>query len=151
RQRPMELYAVGMRDGYTGFDFTGSSFEPPLISEITSPFSASDGGYVAYPEVGSTSQPGAYVDVANSVTGGYSATEPTHTTAPFTPTPWAIGKAYTSGGAELAEGAELPDKTKFTFTLDLNAPGVVSYLQQSLANGGVGFFLSTLHSTGEFG
>jgi hypothetical protein len=151
RQRPMELYGAGLRDGYTGYDFSNSSFEPPLISELTSPFSASDGGYVAYPIVGSTTQPGSYVDVANSVTGGYSATEPTHSTAPFTPTPWAIGKAYTSGGSELAEGAEIDDKTKFTFSLDLNAPGVKSYIQQSLSTGALGLFLSSLHSTGEFG
>jgi hypothetical protein len=51
----------------------------------------------------------------------------------------------------LAEGAEIPDKTKFTFSLDLNAPGVKSYIQQSLSTGALGLFLSSLHSTGEFG
>ena len=33
----------------------------------------------------------------------------------------------------------------------MNQPGVRSYVQQSLANGALGFFISSLHSTTEFG
>jgi hypothetical protein len=145
RQKPLELYGVGLRAGYTGYEFGNGTAGPPLVDEITHPYTAPDGGYIAYPVVGSLSQPGTYVDVSNSVTGGYSATEPSHATAPFTPAPWAIGKA------NLAVGAAIPDSTTFTFTLDLNAAGVRSYLQQSLASGAVGLILSSLHSTGEFG
>jgi hypothetical protein len=145
RQKPMELYGAGLRQGYTGYQFGNTTGSGPLLSESTGPYSASDGGYVAYPTVGSATQTGSYVDVSNSVTGGYSATEPTNNTAPFTPTPWAIGKT------NLSPGDQVPDKTTFTFTLDLNQPGVRQYIQQSLFNGGIGFFLSSLDSTGEFG
>ena len=92
RQKPMELYGAGLRGGYTGYDFNGVNAGPPLFNEGTHPYNASDGGSLIYPIVGSSTQPGSYVDVSNSVTGGFSATAPSQTTAPFTPTPWAIGK-----------------------------------------------------------
>lgn len=145
RQKPMELYGVGLRAGYTGYEFSNATAGPPLLDETTHPYTASDGGYIAYPIVGSTGTPATYVDVSNSVTGGYSATEPSHTTAPFTPTPWAIGKA------NLSPGDEIPDNTTFTFNLDLDQPGVRQYVQQSLATGAIGLFLSSLNSTAEFG
>ncbi len=145
RQKPFELYGVGLRAGYTGYEFSGATPGPPLVDELTHPYSASDDGYIVYPIVGSQSLPGEYVDVSNSVTGGYSETEPTRTTSPFTPAPWAIGTA------NLSAGDSIPDNTTFTFSLDLNAPGVLAYVQESLANGALGFFLSSLNSTGEFG
>jgi hypothetical protein len=116
-----------------------------LVDEITHPYNTPDGGPFVYPIVGSASQPGAYVDVSNSFTGGYSETEPTHTTAPFTPTPWAIGKA------NLAVGDEIPDNTTFMFSLDLTAPGAKSYVQQALSSGALGLMLSTLTPTTQFG
>jgi hypothetical protein len=142
-QMPLELYGVGLTPAYTGYEFSATTIGPPLYDEQTSPYET--GSYNAYPIVGSTAQPGEYVDVSNSVTGGYSATEATHQTAPFTPTPWSIGKA------NLTAGASIPDKTTFTFSLDLDLPGVRSYVQQSLSDGGLGFAVSSLHSTGEFG
>jgi prepilin-type N-terminal cleavage/methylation domain-containing protein/prepilin-type processing-associated H-X9-DG protein len=144
-QRPIELYGVGMRDGYTGFEFAGGTAGPPLVDELTHQFSASDRGYTTYPVVGSDTQPGSFVDVSNSLTGGYSATAPGHTTEPFTPTPWAIGQV------DLLPGVEIPEGATFTFEVDLNAPGVREYVQQSLADGALGFFLSSLHDTAEFG
>jgi hypothetical protein len=144
-RKPLELYGVGLRAGYTGYEFSGAAPGPPLLDESTHPYTAGDGGYIAFPVVGSGTVPGAYVDVSNSVTGGYSATAPANTTVPFTPTPWAIGKA------NLSSGDEIPDNTTFTFALDLSQPGVRPYIQQSLATGALGFFLSSLNSTGEFG
>ncbi len=143
RQRPMELYGVGFRGDYTGYEFASVTAGPPRIDEVTHPFSAS--GYIAYPISGNTAQVGAFVDVANSFTGGYSATAPGNSTGPFTATPWAIGTA------ELSPGDLIPDKTTFEFDLDLSAPGARAYVQQSLSEGGIGFFLSSLHDTGEFG
>ena len=143
RQRPMELYGVGFRGGYTGYEFASGTAGPPLFDEVTHPFSAS--GYIAYPISGDVAQAGAFVDVANSFTGGYSATAPGNSTEPFTATPWAIGTA------ELTPGDLIPDKTTFDFNLDLSAPGARAYVQQSLSEGAIGFFLSSLHDTGEFG
>lgn len=146
RQKPMELYGAALRDNYTGYEFgTGTTAGPPLYDEGTSPYTGANGESVVYPVVGSATQSGAYVDVSNSVTGGYSETDPSHTTAPFTPTPWAIGKT------NLSVGDAIPDNTAFTFTLDLTQPGVRSYVQQSLKSGALAMMLSTLTSTGEFG
>ncbi len=144
-QKPMELYGVGFRGGYTGFEFGAASPGPPLFEELVHGYSGAGGSYVVYPVVGSSSQPGAYVDVSNSVTGGFSATESGNTTAPFTPTPWSIGTT------NLNRGDPLPTVATFTFSVDLNGTGVRSYVQQSLANGGVGFVVSSLHATTDYG
>jgi hypothetical protein len=146
-QRPMELYGVGFCAGYTGYEFGTNVSGPPLLDEVTHPYSPPDYGYSAFPIVREEIAAGVFadVDVMNSVTGGYSETETTHTTSPFTPTPWAIGTT------NLAPGTDIPNNTTFTFSLDLNLPGVRSYVQQSLSNGGLGVFLSSLHSTGVMG
>lgn len=141
-QKPMELYGVGFRDGYEGFDL-GSPDPGVYFSEGTSVYSASDGGYVAFPIVGDGQD--AYADVSNNLAGGFSETAPGHLTAPFDATPWAIGDAG------LSDGVSVPDDTAFTFIVDLTEPGVVEYLQQSLANGAVGFFLSSMHPAAQPG
>ena len=151
RQKPFELYGVGFRKGYTGYEFSSPTPGTPLLDELTSPYAGGNGPN-AYPLIGSATQPGQYVDVSNSVTGGYSETEtcglavPCHTTVPFTPSPWAIGT-----NSSLSPGNDILDNTTFTFSLDLNLPGVRSYIQQGLSKGEVGFFISSLHSTGEMG
>ena len=146
-QRPMELYGIGLRAGYTGYEFGSNVSGPPLVDEVTSPYTPPAYGYIAYPIVRNETSPGLFanVDVMNSVTGGYSETAPAHSTVPFTPDPWAIGTA------NLALNADIPDLTSFTFSLDLNKPGVRAYVQESLATGGLGLFLSSLHSTGVMG
>ena len=143
--RPMELYGVGLRDGYTGYEFAGATSGPPLIDELTHGYSADDGGYIAYPVVGDTGEPVAYVDVSNNLTGGYSATEPDEWTEPFEVTPWAIGTT------DLTPGSAIPNDTAFTFELDLAAAGAAEYFRQSLADGAVGVCISSLHDTGELG
>ncbi|MGE3244118.1 MAG: DUF1559 domain-containing protein, partial [Pirellulales bacterium] len=140
--RPAELYGVGFRGDYTGYGFAGGTQGPHLFTEGVSPTSGPNGAYIAYPIVGDA-QPGQYKDVSNSVTGGDSATH--GTTAPFDPTPWAIG------AANLSPGQSIPVNTTFTFTVDLDLAGVRQYVQNSLAQGGLGFLVSTLHITGEMG
>jgi hypothetical protein len=81
----------------------------------------------------------------NSMTGGYSETASGHSTAAFTADPWAVG------ATSVAVGTDVPDFSTFTFSLDLNKPGVRSYMQEALSTGAVGFFLSSLHSTGIMG
>jgi prepilin-type N-terminal cleavage/methylation domain-containing protein len=144
-QRPMELYGVGLRGGYSGYEFSGATAGPPLVDEIVHPYSAEGNGYIAYPIVGNGGHPGQFVDVANSVTGGFSATEADAFTEPFDPVPWSIG---TTG---LSPGNVIPDNTTFTFDLDLSEPGARDYVRQSLADGALAFFVSSLHIAGEFG
>jgi prepilin-type N-terminal cleavage/methylation domain-containing protein/prepilin-type processing-associated H-X9-DG protein len=144
-RRPMEMYGVGLRAGYTGYEFAAALPGPPLVEEIAHPYLAGNGGYIAYPIVGDGLQPGTYRDVSNSVTGGFSATEADGMTEPFDPVPWSIGTAG------LSPGAVIPDDTTFAFAVDLAQPGVRDYVRESLAEGALGFMFSTLHTAGEFG
>jgi hypothetical protein len=86
-------------------------------------------------------------DVENSIVGGYSATEASGHTTQFTPEPFAIGRAYDALGNELTPGADYTTGDEIEFELNLALPGVVQYLQQSLAKGYVGFAVSSLHPT----
>jgi prepilin-type N-terminal cleavage/methylation domain-containing protein len=147
--RPVELFGVGFRNGYTGFNFGEPAFGPPKYDEnFTSPVESTfdPTSYNAYPIVGDAANPGQYIDVINNVTGGYSATAAGGTTAPFDVSPWAVGQA--SG---LALGESVPDNTTFSFSLNLDLPGVRQYLEDSIAEGGIGFYVSTLHATTQGG
>jgi prepilin-type N-terminal cleavage/methylation domain-containing protein/prepilin-type processing-associated H-X9-DG protein len=151
-QRPIELYGVGFRDGVTEFDFDydpdATPGEPADLTKFHQkrhPFDATDGGYLTYPVVGDAANPGHYRDVSNSLTGGFSATEPGGVTTPFDVTPWAIGDPG------LAPGDVIPANTTFTFDVDLDAPGVLAYIQQSLADGALGFNVSSMHQTNQPG
>jgi hypothetical protein len=142
--RPIELYGVGFQAGYTGFDLGGGDPDGELFSENEYPYSPGDasGVLVAYPLVVDTN--GNHVDISNSMTGGYSATAPDNTTTPFDPVPWAIGKV-----AGLNNGDPVPANTTFSFDVDLQLPGVLEYVQESLAEGALGFYLSSLHFAGD--
>lgn len=133
--RPIELYGVGFRDDYAGFDFAGEG-TADLFGENTPPYGSSDGGYIAYPIA--AAEAGGKRDVSNSLTGGFSATEPTGETTPFDPSPLAIGTT------DLPVGTPVPDDTTFSFELDLTESFARQYVQESLASGGIGFFASSL-------
>jgi prepilin-type N-terminal cleavage/methylation domain-containing protein/prepilin-type processing-associated H-X9-DG protein len=142
-QRPLELYGVGFRNGFTGFDFDGTSI-PPQFSAAMHPYTAD--GYSVFPIVADEAHPGAYRDVANSITGGFSATEQSGLTAAFEALPWAVGAV-----AGLSLGDTIPGNSLVSFQVDLNAPGVRAYVQQSLASGGLGFMASSKHLLTERG
>ncbi|QDV74029.1 hypothetical protein K2D_22660 [Planctomycetes bacterium K2D] len=141
-QKPFELFGVGFRDGYEGFDL-GNASGDLLYSEASEPYSGEGGSYIAYPIAGDGE--GQYIDVSNSYTGGFSATSPTEQTDPFTAAPWAIGKTAAAVGSVLA------GNINFTFELDLSLPGVAQYVQESLSDGSIGFMLSSMHRTGVMG
>ena len=133
---PVEMYGVGFQNEITTFGFGAT---PPANS-----FALGQQRWVG-------SDPYSYYaidangrDAENSLVGGYSATEPSQATAPFTPTPLAVGKVYDSGGAELAPGSMLATGNVFEFVPNLNNPGVLAYVQQSLAQGHLGFSFSSL-------
>lgn len=141
--RPMELFGLAFQADYTGFDFAQEPGAQPF-GENTYPYSPSDatGVLAAYP-IGSDVS-GAHVDISNSLTGGYSATAPGNDTAPFDPTPWSIGTV-----AGLSPGDVIPADTTFEFAVNLTLPGVSEYVEQSLADGALGFALSSQHFTGD--
>lgn len=130
-QLPLELFGVGFRYGFEGFDLGGNA-GTTLFNESTF-----TGSYPVHPVIGDGS--GGYRDVLNNITGGASATEAGGQTSPFTATPWAIGTAG------LSNGQVVPDDTTVTFNLDLAEAGVLSYVQNSLSEGSLGFFLSSMH------
>lgn len=138
--RPMELYGVGFREGFVGFNFGSPPDALPRFGEGDWPFSASDGGSPMFPIDVDPLRAGKYRDATNSVPGGFSATEPDGSTEPFNPVPFAIGTT------NLAPGSVIPSNTTFSFDLNLADPGVLCYVQNSLADGGLGVILSTLHS-----
>jgi hypothetical protein len=141
-QKPFELFGVGFRAGYQGFAL-GPNATGTRFAESTPVNSGPGASYVAYPIVGDGA--GGYADVANNLTGGFSATAPGNSTAPFAATPWAIGTAA------IAPGSPLPNDTTVTFSLDLLQPGVLEYLRRSLSEGSVGFFLTSLHPAAQPG
>jgi prepilin-type N-terminal cleavage/methylation domain-containing protein/prepilin-type processing-associated H-X9-DG protein len=146
--RPIELFGVGLRQGFTEFEFNTAEWGPPGYDEaFVSPYESTFDSttYNAYPMAGDPANPGQFVDVVNNPTGGFSATAAGNSTAPFDVTPWAVGQT------NLSPGEPVPDNTTFTFTLNLELPGVRQYLEESIANGGLGFFVSSLHATTQGG
>ena len=137
---PMEMYGVGFRGGYDGFSFDGSG-GPSKFTESVNPVPTS--GYIPYPIDANSS--GQYRDVANSVSGGFSALPAAANAAPFDANPWAIGTT------SLSPGEVVPNGTTFTFALNLGAPGVLEYVQNSLATGALGVFLTSMHTASQPG
>jgi prepilin-type N-terminal cleavage/methylation domain-containing protein len=146
---PIELYGVGMRAGYEQYEFGTNTFGGPGLEENAVAYPFFTNWYVAYPIVADPSQPGQYRDASNNIAGGFSATAAGNVTAPFEVAPWAIGKTNLTPNAESPPA--VPVNSVFTFSLDLNLPGVRQYVQESLAEGGLGFFVSSLHQSEQGG
>ncbi|TWT47524.1 hypothetical protein [Botrimarina hoheduenensis] len=139
--QPMELFGVGfLQDSYAGFDL-GVVTHGNRYDEASNPYPG--GHYGVYPIVGDGL--GGYADVSNSYSGGYSATAPDGETDPFTAVPWSIGTT------NAAPGEAITGINTFTFEIDLSQAGVVAYVQRSLAEGVVGFMLSSMHAAAQEG
>lgn len=154
-QQPVELFGVGFTSLYDGFDLGVNSGES-FFSEADEPYDGPTGPYAVYPVVGDGA--GGYQDVSNNLTGGFSATAPGNSTGVFDAPAWAIGDGYSVNtsniedpGAPYNEGDLLPLITRYEFSLNLSAPGVEEYLQQGLADGALGFMLSSVHPASQPG
>lgn len=139
--QPMELFGVGFRSGYYDGFALGIEAGGDRYSESSNPYPG--GQYGVYPVIGDGN--GGYTDMSNSYTGGFSATSFSNETDPFTATPWSIGTT------DATPGDSLTGINTFTFELDLNQPGALGYLQQSLSEGVVGFMLSSMHAADQQG
>jgi prepilin-type N-terminal cleavage/methylation domain-containing protein/prepilin-type processing-associated H-X9-DG protein len=125
--RPFELYGVGFRNDYERVGFGPLDLAPPEFEEGTpyaGNFDSSDRAAYALGDNGL----GELVDVSDNVSGG------------FDTKPWGVGQA------EIAPGSAAVDGTTFTFTFDLELPGVREYLQEALDTGALGLMLTSLHS-----
>ena len=139
--RPIELFGIGFRDNYTDpyerLGFGPIDYASPEFEEGTSLYSSDTGAYDLFP-LGDDGY-GNLTDVYNSPTGGYRADREDLVPA-WDTIPWAIG--VVNG---VAPGATVPYDSEYTFEVDLSLPNVLEHLQQSIADGGIGFFVSSLH------
>jgi hypothetical protein len=127
--RPVELYGVGYRGGFTAATFGE-----------TTPFSAAGGPAEGVRRAFAADYNGTTaVDVSNNVTGPDLDDDAANDA--FDPNPWAVG---TTPG--VTPGANVPANALFTFDLDLSDPDVLAYVQRGLDAGDLRFALSSLHA-----
>lgn len=129
--RPVELYGVAFRGGFTAATYTESSSYGPLGPIAGGNISI--GTRNAYPVMFDTT--GLPVDVSNNV-GQHN---PEWTNAPFEARPWAVGQTTNALPGEL-----VPEDSQFTFDVDLSDPLVVGYLQQALDQGRLRLMVNSL-------
>jgi hypothetical protein len=121
--KPIELYGVGLRNGFTGLAVNGAG--PNLFGESSSFGTGEEKGRNAFAY--SPSAPG-NGDVSENVS------------EQFETKPFAIGMT-----SEVQPGQLVPADTEFTFQLNLADPLIVAYLRSALNKGELGLTLSSLH------
>jgi hypothetical protein len=113
--RPVELFGVGFRNGWTASSFQENSPHGSSTPGLRNAFAL---GF----------KPNANPrDVSDNVTQG------------FDPLPWAIGTCF------LSPGTLVPEDTVMTFSIDLTRPGVHAYIAQAMNTGSPWLSLSSLH------
>lgn len=134
--RPVELFGVGFRGGFTTETFKEDSAFGPLgpISGDT----ISIGTRNAYAAV--VGREGTLIDIANHV----GQRNPGWTNAPFEIAPWAVGST-----TQALPGEEVPDGAKVTFALDLGDPLILGYVQRALDEGRLRLMVSSLSPAGQ--
>ncbi len=121
--RPVELFGVGLRGGFTSL--SGSLSGGTAYGENSAFGSNTVHGRNAYPILFNGG--GTAVDVSDNVTERFEAT------------PWAIGQI-----AGLSAGDSVPEGSEYRFTLDLSSAAVRAYLQDSLSSGVLGLMATSL-------
>ena len=142
--RPMELYGIGLRNGYTALSLGPISPGIPFFEEYEAFGPSLNAGVRnAFPLDYAVPDPAG--DVSNNVI------HPTLASG-FNPTPWALGVS-TSG---LAPGAAVPQGVpgvsaggSFRFQVDLTDPAQLAYVRAGLHAGVVGFAVVSMHETGQ--
>jgi len=127
--RPMLLFGVGTRHGFTGPAVGALSAGPPLFEEAESFGTPGPPAAQARHAFASDDPAGSGRDVSNFVRDGLSVV------------PWAVGDSD-----NVAAGEEVPLNTTLDFALDLTQPAVVSYLRFGLAAGETFFSVASLHT-----
>ncbi len=136
--RPFELYALGLRDGYTGVGFDPQDPGPPLFSESSpyEPAGSPAGAYApyAYPRSFGSGVGRADGDVIDSVSEGWE-TEP-------------LALGLIDG---ISPGDATAANSRVVFSLNVSDPSVLTYLQNSLDAGAVGLNVASLHAASGIG
>ena len=130
--RPIEMYGVGYRGGFTQTTFSQDSpFGPAgsIYKNVRNAYAIDFGG------------DGNPRDVSNNVEEG------------FTPNPWAIADAPGSIDVDgnyiaspLPAGSTVPEGTVFRFQLNLTDPKVRTYVQEGLHAGRIHLMVSSLYN-----
>ena len=124
--RPVELYGVGYRNGFTATSLTENSayaFGDPTAEGVRN-FYATD-------FLNSLAR-----DVSNNVRDG------------FDPSTFAVGQVDSSG---LNGDGTIQGDTDMVFTFNLSLPGVVAYLQQALNLGRLNLMATSMHQASQGG
>lgn len=123
---PIELYGVGLRNGYTELSGAISGTVDHRFHE-NSPYGP-PGVYTRNAFPLSFGAGGTEIDVSDNVSEA------------FDSSPWAIGLTQ-----EVDPGDAVPAFTEFTFQLDVSNSYVLAYVQEGLNSGMLGLMISTLH------
>jgi hypothetical protein len=124
--RPVELFGVGLRNGFSAISPTVAGAGPTDFHE-NSPFGTSgirNAFALGFDAAGNA------VDVSDNVS------------ARFEATPWAV--ATVDG---LDSGDFIPEGSEYRFELNLASPHIMGYLMQALNDGVLGFTIASLHPT----
>ncbi len=120
--RPMELFAVGYRNGFSLATYEENAGYAPIGTNVLQ-----QGVRNAYPV--DFTPAGVAMDASNNVAQDRDVT------------PAAVGTI-----TGLTPGSPVPAESTMTFALNLDAPGLKNYLQQGLAAGRLNFMLTTLYA-----
>jgi hypothetical protein len=130
--RPVELYGVGYRHGFTNAGLSGSTAEPgPPVFEEVEAFGA--------PGPPSPESRNAY---ASDYADGTARDVSNHVRQRFDPVPWALGSVE-----GLAPGDAVPIQATMHFDLDLTNSTVLQQLQQGLDQGKLFFAVASRHTS----
>ncbi len=130
--RPIELYGLGLRNGFFFSAFGESSAGPPAFEEAEafvfgSP--AEEGVRNAFMTDGVPEGMGLR-DVSNNVAEG------------FEVAPWAVGSID-----GLDSGATVPMNSAMSFDVDLSDPNVAAYVARGVESGGLFFTVASMHTS----
>jgi hypothetical protein len=125
--KPVEVFGVGLRHGYTGLTVQGGGTSGGLYGE-TSPFgSTAQTPYNNVYPIGFDSNGTAY-DVMGNITDRKEA--------------YPFGTGTIAG---LDPGELVPWDTEITFNIEITNPFVLNYVREGLSSGIIGFYISGLH------
>lgn len=128
--RPIELYGVGYRNGYTSGSISDPAAGPPVFGETDSFSIPGPPASEARFAFASDYKDGVPRDISNSVRNSIELS------------PWGIGHIDS-----VATGELVPINTDVQFRIDLSNPDAVSYLRNGLSSGEIMFSVVSMHSS----
>lgn len=135
--RPITLFGMGFRNGYTHLEFGPTPIQGPPG------FGRSGEGYASGMIFGQNIRhvyPIDFDESGNPRDVSSNLDEPNQGANAFNVTPFAIGTTTDRNPGDIIQIGD-----RFTFEIDITNPHILEYLQQGLAQGQLAFVLATLH------